>query len=176
VSRLVIDLNREVHSPGLVPITSDGHVIRGNTDLTPEQIEARAARFWKPYHSHIADVIERDRPKLIISLHSFTPRLATSDTPRPWQVGVLYNDDDRAAALAIPLLRSAGVATGDNKPYSGKLLNATMNLHAEANRIAYLGFEVRQDLIDDDDGVSHWSGILAPVVRAVADRLGSNDG
>jgi predicted N-formylglutamate amidohydrolase len=172
ISRLVIDLNREIDSPGLVPASSDGHIIGGNVGLTTKQIEARADRFWKPYHGHIAEIIERDRPRLIISLHSFTPRLAKSDAPRPWQVGVLYNDDDRAARIGIPLLQAAGVVTGDNQPYSGKILNATMNRHAEANGIPYLGLEVRQDLIGTEDGVLDWCWILDPIIRTVSHELG----
>jgi predicted N-formylglutamate amidohydrolase len=68
----------------------------------------------------------------------------------------------------IAALRAVGIATGDNEPYSGKALNATMNLHAEANGIPYLGLEVRQDLIGDDAGVARWAEVLAPVIEAVA--------
>ena len=102
----------------------------------------------------MSDLVAAYRPQLLVSLHSFTPRLATSETPRPWQVGVLYNQDDRAPRIAIPLLERGDVITGDNLPYSGRVLNATMNRHAEANGIPYLGLEVRQDLIADDAGVA----------------------
>ena len=86
---------------------------------------------------------------LILSLHSFTPQLASSPSTRPWQVGVLYNHDDRAARLAIPWLEAEGLVVGDQQPYSGQLLNATMNRHAEAEGRPYLGIEIRQDQIDD---------------------------
>ena len=70
-------------------------------------------------------------PSLILSLHSFTPALATCEKPRPWHVGVLYNQDDRAARVAIPMLEAEGLCVGDQQPYSGVLLNATMNRHAK---------------------------------------------
>jgi predicted N-formylglutamate amidohydrolase len=169
VSRLVIDLNREEDAVGLVPVASDGFVIPGNALLDAEGRRARGARFWHPYHRAIADSIVADRPRLIVSLHSFTPRLASRpEEQRPWEVGVLYNQDDRAARIGIDALREAGIATGDNEPYSGKVLNATMNAHAEANGIPYLGLEVRQDLIGDDAGVAHWAERLAPVIAKVA--------
>jgi len=57
---------------------------------------------------------------------------------RPWHVGVLYNEDDRAARVAIPLLEAEGLMVGDQEPYSGRLLNATMNRHAEAEGRPYL--------------------------------------
>jgi predicted N-formylglutamate amidohydrolase len=88
---------------------------------------------------------------------------------RPWQIGILYNDDERAARHAIPLLEAAGIVTGDNEPYSGRVLNATMNAHAEAAGLPYLGIEVRQDLIGDADGVERWAGRLEPVIGATWD-------
>lgn len=172
VSRLLIDLNREDHAPGLIPETSDGIVIPGNTGLTAADRAARIETYWRPYHDRIADRISKAEPKLLISLHSFTPRLATSAEKRPWQIGILYNQDERAARLALPLLEQAGIAAGDNLPYSGKVLNATMNRHGEGNRIAYLGIEVRQDLISDAKGVAIWAERLAPIIRAVRDRIG----
>ncbi|MBD3760782.1 N-formylglutamate amidohydrolase [Rhizorhabdus sp.] len=174
VSRLVIDLNREEDAAGLIPTESDGFSIPGNALLTAEGRHARIEHFWRPYHAGIARRIADARPRLIVSLHSFTPRLSTRpQEQRPWQVGVLYNQDDRAAIVGIAALRAAGIETGDNEPYSGKVLNATMNLHAEANGIAYLGLEVRQDLIGDDAGVAQWGDRLAPVIARVADSFRS---
>ena len=171
VSRLVIDLNREEDAEGLIPERSDGHAITGNVGLEPAERGRRLREYWAPYHRRIADSISEISPKLLISLHSFTPRLATSDEPRPWQVGILYNEDERAARIALPLLAEAGIIAGDNFPYSGKLLNATMNRHGEANRIAYLGIEMRQDLIADEQGVAAWAARLAPIIAATFERL-----
>ncbi|MDE2621295.1 MAG: N-formylglutamate amidohydrolase, partial [Sphingomonadales bacterium] len=131
VSRLVCDVNREEDAPGAVAEASDGHAIPGNM-LTPEAREARLARFHRPYHAALAAQLDAVPPALILSLHSFTPALRTCDKPRPWQVGVLYNEDDRAARLALPLLAGEGLVVGDQQPYSGRLLNYTMNRHAEA--------------------------------------------
>jgi len=171
VSRLVIDLNREEDAPGLIPAVSDGHAIPGNEGLDAAARAQRIARLWRPYHARIAAVVADARPHLLLSLHSFTPALRQGGAARPWQVGVLYNRDERAARAALPLLDAGGVVTGDNLPYSGKLLNATMNRHGEANGIAYLGLEVRQDLIGDEDGVARWAARLLPVIRATADAL-----
>jgi predicted N-formylglutamate amidohydrolase len=147
VSRLVVDLNREEDAPHIIPTASDGHAIPGNAIGHAERM-ARIERYWKPYHARVAEQIARQRPAMLISLHSFTPQLATRpEEARPWEVGILYNEDDRAARIAIPMLESRGIAVGDQLPYSGKLLNATMNLHGEANEIAYLGIEMRQDVM-----------------------------
>lgn len=171
VSRLVVDLNREEDAPHIIPTASDGHALPGNAISHDERL-ARIERFWRPYHEEIARVIADTRPRLLVSLHSFTPRLATQpDEDRPWEIGILYNGDDRAARIAIPALEAQGVIVGDQLPYSGKLLNATMNLHGEKNGIAYLGIEMRQDLIGDAAGVSRWLDVIAPVVQSCAESF-----
>lgn len=167
VSRLVCDFNRDEHLPTVVPIASDGHAIPGNA-LDHTGHEARLARFFRPYHDALADLLTDVPQSLIVSLHSFTPQLASSDEPRPWHVGVLYNEDDRAARIAIPLLEAEGLCVGDQLPYSGRLLNATMNRHAEADCRPYLGIEVRQDMIGHPDGQAEWAERLARIANQVA--------
>jgi predicted N-formylglutamate amidohydrolase len=169
VSRLVIDLNREEDAAGLLPVMSDGHAIPGNRDA---DLTDRMMRFHHPYHHHVARVLERMTSPFILSVHSFTPRLESDPgQERPWDIGVLYNRDDRAARIAIPMLEAAGLNVGDQLPYAGTLLNATMNRHAEANGIPYLGVEMRQDLVADEAGQARFASILAPVVLECRSRL-----
>jgi predicted N-formylglutamate amidohydrolase len=168
VSRLVIDLHREPNHVGLIPHRSDGHLIPGNDQADRA---ARIARFHAPYHRLIAQRIRRQRPRLILSIHSFTPRLEHGGTDRPWQVGVLYNRDARAARPAIEFLRAQGLVTGDNEPYSGRLLNATLNRHAEGNGIPSVAIEVRNDLIRDADGVTRWTEVLAEMAEFLRNSL-----
>jgi len=172
VSRLVCDLNREPHAPAVIPIASDGHAIPGNA-IDHAAHQARLARFHDPYHHALAHLLDAMPPALILSLHSFTPHLESQpDTQRPWQVGVLYNQDDRAARIAIPLLVEEGLVVGDQQPYSGKLLNYTMNRHAEADGRPYLGIEIRQDQIADAAGQAVWADRLARIANLVALALG----
>jgi predicted N-formylglutamate amidohydrolase len=130
------------------------------------------ARFFRPYHDHIAATIAAHPPAMILSLHSFTPSLASDpDQARPWQVGVLYNADDRLAGPAIAALAAEGLIVGDQLPYSGKLLNATMNRHAEANAIPYVGIEMRQDLVGDAAGQALFAERLARTCRKLSLKL-----
>lgn len=165
VSRLVCDLNREEDAPGLVPEASDGHPIPGNIGA---DCEARLGRFHRPYHAALEQWLTAAEPALILSLHSFTPFLASRVEPRPWQVGVLYNTDDRAARIAIPMLAAEGLNVGDNLPYSGRDLNYTMNRHAEARGRPYLGVELRQDLVQTGEDHTRWAALLADIARRVA--------
>ena len=171
-SRLVVDLNRDESDPAAIPSESDGIIIPGNiTSLTDKQ--ARLERFHRPYHDHLQQLLSVHRPALILSLHSFTPTLESKPhEARPWEVGVLYNEQEAASKLAIPFLEDAGYCVGDQLPYSGKLLNATMNRHAEANNIPYIGIEMRQDLSSGLDGQARYAHTLADMCHFVSEQLG----
>ncbi len=168
LSRLVCDLHREEDHPAVVPTISDGHPIPGNAGAN---IEARLERFHRPYHAALAAWLAAAEPALIVSLHSFTPALRSAPAPRPWEVALLYNHDDRAARHAIALFQQRGLTVGDNEPYSGRELNATMNRHAEAHGRPYLAIEVRQDQIMDDAGQARWAALIAEVAGRVAREL-----
>ena len=97
------------------------------------------------------------------------------DAPDYWQVYEQQLEQqwyDRAARIAIPLLEAEGLVVGDQQPYSGKLLNYTMNRHAEADGRPYLGIEIRQDEIGDTAGQARWTELLARVCNRVAVELG----
>ena len=68
-------------------------------------------------------------------------------------------------------MRDEGLNVGDQLPYSGKLLNATMNRHAEANGIAYIGIEMRQDLARDEAGQTLFAERLARMCRKATLKL-----
>ena len=169
VSRLVIDGNRDPAVADVIPAASDGHVIAGNLLLSATERTLRIDAIHSPYHAAIAAEIARAPPALIISVHSFTQRLATRpDEHRPWPVGILHNEDDRGARAGMAWLVSQGVMVGDNQPYSGRVLNYTMDRHAEAGGIAYLGLEVRNDGLRDAAGMARWAALLGDCIRHVA--------
>lgn len=170
VSRLVIDCNRDPDGAGLIPHISDGHVIAGNYP-TDHHKGARLERFFMPYHAGLEHIIAEMKPALIVSLHSFTPHLHEhQNSERPWQIACLYNEDDRAARIAIPLFEEAGLVTGDQQPYSGKILNYTMNRHAEG-KLPYLGLEVRQNEIGDRAGQQRYADIITQIALQCSNML-----
>jgi predicted N-formylglutamate amidohydrolase len=171
-SRLVVDCNRAPDDPSAVPEVSDGVVVPGNRGLSAADRAERIA-LHEGFHASFADAIARNAPRLIVSVHSFTPALMSRHEERPWPVAVLWNRDDRGAWPAIEVLRAAGHLVGVNEPYSGAELNYSLDRHAEAAGIAYTGFEVRQDEIGDADGVARWADALEPAVRAAAEAVGA---
>ena len=165
VSRLVVDLHRREDEAAVIPTESDGHLIPGNIGA---DTEARLARFHRPYHDALAVWLDEARPQMIVALHSFTPELESREEERPWDVALLYNQDDRAAAQAIRLFGEEGLNVGDNEPYSGKQLNATMDRHAEAHGRPYITLEIRQDLIATRADQARWANLVADVAGRVA--------
>ncbi|MXO56853.1 N-formylglutamate amidohydrolase [Pontixanthobacter gangjinensis] len=165
VSRLVCDLHRTEDALAVVPTESDGHLIPGNIGAN---LEVRLERFHRPYHTALGEWLDEVEPELIVALHSFTPKLESKVEDRPWQVALLYNQDDSAARHAIRLFSEEGLTVGDNQPYSGKQLNATMDRHAEAKGRKYLTLEIRQDLITTKAQQARWAGLITDVTNRVA--------
>lgn len=167
ISRLVIDCNREPDHPGLIPLASDGTPIPGNASLSADERARRMDRYYAPFHAAVGTALDAAGPRALpVSVHSFTPVM--NGFARPWPIGLLYNDDDRLARRAIHWLRAhLTEPVGDNEPYSGKVLHATMNRHAEGRGLPYLNFELRQDQIDTPAGVERWSSVVAAVTGAV---------
>lgn len=165
VSRLVIDFHREEDSPGLIPQSSDGQQVPGNIGADRQ---SRLELYHRPYHAALAEWLDAAQPRLILSIHSFTPALERNPQPRPWEVALLYNQDDRAARQAISLFAAQGFTVGDNEPYSGRALNATMNRHAEACGRPYCAIEIRNDLIVDEAGQARWAALVADMANRVA--------
>jgi len=171
-SRLLADLNRGPHEDVVIPTESDGITITGN-QLDAAERAQRLQRFHHPYHEKIAELIRDTKPAMLLSLHSFTPSLQnTPGEARPWEIGIMYNEDERAARIALPALEKTGLKVGDQKPYSGKLLNATMNRHGEATGTPYLGVEMRQDMVADQHGQERYAAIIRDVCHKITEELG----
>ncbi|MGB3739440.1 MAG: N-formylglutamate amidohydrolase [Pontixanthobacter sp.] len=170
VSRLACDMHRTEDSQGVIPTTSDGHLIPGNISADREY---RLNRFHRPYHTALARWLDSAQPELILAIHSFTPVLESKIEARPWDIALLYNEDDIAARHALRLFEQEGYTVGDNEPYSGKQLNATMDRHAEAMGRKYLTIEIRQDLITTRAQQSRWAATITDVANRVALALKS---
>ncbi len=170
ISRLVCDLHRREDEDAVVPFSSDGHTIPGNIGA---DVEKRLERYHRPYHNALAEWLDAAQPELIVALHSFTPALETSDEERPWEVALLYNQDDSAARHAIRLFGEEGLNVGDNQPYSGKQLNASMDRHAEAYGRPYLTIEIRQDLLATEADQARWAALIHDIANRTALALKS---
>jgi predicted N-formylglutamate amidohydrolase len=169
-SRLLIDPNRGMDDPTLIMRISDGAVVPGNLDVDDEERARRIARFHRPYREAvaraIAEVEARGQVPFIVSLHSFTPVWKT--TPRPWHVGILWDQDEEVArAMIRGFERQGDLTVGDNEPYHGALEGDTMNEHATKAGLPHALIEIRQDLIAQKTGVDEWVERVAKVIEPI---------
>ncbi|MDQ2634355.1 MAG: N-formylglutamate amidohydrolase, partial [Pseudomonadota bacterium] len=146
-SRLLIDPNRGEDDPTLIRQLYDGTVVPANYPMVAEERERRLDRFYRPYHDAVGAMIASvaaasGRAPFILSVHSFTPVM--QGYIRPWQVGVLWDLDDRVARPLIDMLAEDPLLTvGDNEPYDGALRGDTMYRHAIVNGFAHALVEIR---------------------------------
>ncbi len=112
-SRLVIDLNRPLRNPESILEKSDGVIIPGNQNLNDAEKGRRINTIFRPYHKAVGRCLNNlwksGRPPVLLSIHSFSPFFGK--TPRPWDVGVLWNHDTRIALPLIELLEAKGATT-----------------------------------------------------------------
>ena len=177
-SRLIVDCNRNISDNSAYLDKSDGVDIPGNQNLNDNEKEIRESEIYWPYHNAIDTQISRlKRQKvspIIISIHSFTP--VFNGNKREWEVGVLWDKDPTTARIFINKLTEAGFLVGDNKPYSGKdPEDFTLDYHAETIGLPHVGIEIRQDLINNDDGVMRISNTLQKVISSLVLTNKSNN-
>lgn len=166
-SRLVVDPNRSLDDPTLMPLISDHTAVPGNAVLGEAERQARMETFFHPYHHAIEGELTKRRARgqvpILVSMHSFTPVM--DGTPRPWQIGILWNRDPRLPVAMIQRLSALGYTVGDNEPYSGRDHHGyTMHRHANPAGIPHVLIELRQDLIDTHHGAKDWADKLAPLL------------
>jgi predicted N-formylglutamate amidohydrolase len=177
-SRLVVDCNRQLMDPGAFLEYGDGIVVPGNRNLSQAKKDMRAGSIYWPYHEAIDEQIKRLQavgpPPAFISIHSFTPVM--SGVSRPWEIGVLWDKDRRMAEIFIDGFRAAGYHTGDNEPYSGKApQDFTIDHHAEEIGLPHVGIEIRQDLIDNPEGVAEIAAVMHKIIEAIPERIGMRE-
>ena len=172
-SRLLIDLNRGPDDPTLVMKLSDGSIIPGNRNVDDAELARRITRFHAPYHKAIADQIRLLGRPALIALHSFTP--SWKGTPRPWEVGVLWDTDRRLAGPLMARLAEAGFVVGDNEPDTGALEGDTLNIHGTRNGLPHVLIEMRQDLIGDAAAARAFAARLQPILQAALADMGVTD-
>ena len=149
-TRLLIDPNRGADDPTLVMQLSDGAVIPGNARVDAAEIARRIALYWSPYRQAGAALLDQmsaaGPAPAIVSLHSFTP--VWRGSPRPWRIGLLWDNDPRLAQPLLEELEAAGLGpVGDNEPYDGALKGDTLYELASARGLPHVLIELRQDLI-----------------------------
>ncbi len=171
ISRLVLDCNRPLDAPDLVPPVSELTAIPGNEGLSQEERQARIERCWQPFHQAIESVIEerlaRGQETRLVSVHSFNPVYKGEN--RPWEIGIVHDDDLRLAAPLIAALRAVpGLTVGDNQPYSpADRVYFTLEAHARGRDLPCAMIEIRNDQLADEAGQRKWAELLSTLLAHI---------
>ncbi|MFU0505393.1 N-formylglutamate amidohydrolase [Pseudaminobacter sp. NGMCC 1.201702] len=171
ISRLIIDCNRPLDAPDLISEASETTIIPGNSNLSADDRQARIALSWAPFHEAvdavIAERLQKGSETRLVSVHSFTPRYKGID--RPWQIGVIHDEDDRLAGPMISALKGVvGLNVGVNQPYSpADLVYYSLERHGRSRGLACAMIEIRNDEIANGAGQRKWADLLAAILAGV---------
>lgn len=175
VSRLVLDLNRDPSASDSIWTLSERTSIPGNQDLDQNERAYRVREVYDAFHQAVDRFIEprvkAGQTRSVVSIHSFTP--IYRDVPRPWQIGLIHDRDERFARSVEKGLKSdPSLNVGMNEPYSpADRVFHTLERHAVRRGLAPLMIEIRNDLIRTQDGQTSWARCLAPLLREGAQTL-----
>lgn len=171
ISRLVIDCNRPLDAPDLISEVSETTSVPGNAGLGAAERARRIALAYEPFHAAIEDVLEArlaaGLETRLVSVHSFTP--VYKGVRRPWQIGIVHDDDGRISAPLIAALETLGNLTvGDNQPYSpADRVYFTLERHARSRGLPCAMIEIRNDEIADPNGQRGWAERLAGMLAGM---------
>ncbi|MDR6431925.1 N-formylglutamate amidohydrolase [Brucella pseudogrignonensis] len=170
-SRLLIDCNRPLDATDLIPEISETTVISGNHDLSAIERTARIDLSHRPFHTQIEDVVteraKRGLPSWIVTIHSFTPIYRS--VSRPWQIGVIHDEDDRIAKpLITALAEDKSLSIGINEPYSpADRVYYTLERHARPRNAPCVMIELRNDEIATAQTQKQWAARLATILSQI---------
>lgn len=177
-SRLVIDSNRPLDAPDLVPEVSDGTLVPANCGLSDADRCQRYDEIHQPFHHAVSKVLderaESGTPTLLVSLHSFTKMLAVEGRERPWKLGILHGSDARLAEALMNEFakRFPAVCCAFNEPYTiDYISDYSVPVHGEARGLPNVLLEIRNDEIADAPGRARWASMLAAALSAAAESL-----
>ncbi len=170
-TRLLIDLNRTRHHPGLFS--------RWSSTLSEEQRAELLERHWQTHRDalrqHLSEV--QRGPTLHLSVHSFTPDW--KGRTRSVDVGVLYDPSrTREAQLASVWIdalrqREPSLRVHRNRPYRGTSDGLTTELRCSLPARLYLGLELEVSQAFPLGEASRWRSLRRSLIQSLRSSLRS---
>ncbi len=168
-SRLVFDCNRVMEAPDAIVEVSDGVEIPANQKLSSAGRQARFDQVYIPFERAIEQVIEdcllQGTSPAIVCIHSFTP--VFKGQQRYLDLGIIHDASDASfAAYTLELgLKLGQYSAALNQPYeAGDGVTHTLAMHGVRRKLSNVMFEVRNDLIRDNEGQAQWAERLGSLI------------
>ena len=173
VSRLVVDCNRDLAEPDLMPALSHGVVIPANRSLTIAERQRRLQLYYWPFHDEVDRVVAASPEACLLSLHSFTPEYEDRD----FDIGILFDDFESDVQVLSHALTDSGFRVRLNEPYSGfdGLIHSAQT-HGRRAGVCYLELEINNVLLVDREQALDVAGRIAAALPAWLSRARDEGG
>jgi predicted N-formylglutamate amidohydrolase len=107
--------------------------------------------------------MQNGQQPLVLGIHSFTPQL-NGGAARPWDVSVMWDEDDRLAQAMALAFAAEGLSVGYNEPYPGSKWMHSVKTHADPHGLPHVQIEIRQDLVAKSEDEALWALRLAAAI------------
>ena len=175
VSRLIVDCNRAFDAPDLIPAAGERRPIPGNQHVDDRERQRRLDAIHVPYHAAIERCLDRraarHQPTALVAIHTFTPVFLGRS--RPWEIGILFDDDRRLDdPIVAALAADPALTVGVNEPYSpADGVYYTLTRHARNRGLPAVMIEIRNDMVADEAGQAAWADRLGDILAGLAEAL-----
>ncbi len=175
VSRLIYDCNRPPTAKNAIPERSEIYDIKGNTNLTKDEVSERSEKFYFPFRNALSECLgshsRRVGSSILVSIHTFTP--IYHGRTRSVDLGVIHDSDNR---MADGMLTALGTMTKfkveRNQPYGPRDgVTHTLKEHGNKRGIANVMMEIKSDLVATFQQQSEIGTVLASALKYSAGNL-----
>ncbi len=164
VSRLVIDVNRDIDQDELIREHCNGFSLKGNQGLTDEEKGARVEEYYLTYRNKLHDLLEDCHKKfglcLYISIH--TMENCFEDEKREMDYAIIYKKGEKLAKGIGNVLEEKGHDVTYNHPYT--LRGDVIRVTHDAQVTKFNDYAI---VIEINDKVSAKEDIRNSLVKAI---------
>lgn len=180
ISRLLYDCNRPPTVKAAIPERSEIYDIKGNLNLSKDEQESRAEKFYFPFRNAISECLgshtRRTGASILVTIHTFTP--VFHGRKRLLHMGVLHDSDSRMAdGILSSLGQIPSLTVKRNQPYGPRDgVTHTLKEHGTKRGIANVMIEIRNDLVETPEQQSEMISNLVAAITSAADNLNARMG
>lgn len=167
-SRLIYDCNRPPESASAMPVVSEIYDIPGNLALDEAERFARTAALYIPFQCGVRNLIdakaEAGVETVLVTVHSFTP--VYHGKQREVEIGLLHDADARLVDAMLGHTEASNFRVERNEPYGPQDgVTHTLRLHALPFGLLNVMIEVRNDLIENEEGQRAAADFLSELLK-----------
>ena len=173
VSRLVIDVNRDIDQEELIRETCGPHSFGGNKELTEEEKNDRIKKYYLPYRNKLHDLLSECEKKygvcFYFSIH--TMENCFENERREMDFAIIFNKGEKVAKKLGSSLEEMGHHVTYNNPYT--LKKDIIRVTHDSEVMKFNEFAVVVEINDGFVGNKEIVGSLCKAIKSVAEDYSS---